>query len=902
MGDGSLTFCTDGTGTYMYDDVTGVRTEGTAGDLRDVMRLFDALPEVDYAWPSISARDLDPRTAGLEIEAISLACFTKHLQDEVREVAHVAPLLEIFEAVAGGSLWDRPVFSTINCTIAPLQHEREMTEATMALVKAGVPVLILPMPLIGTTSPMTVLGTCIVNMAELLSAVVLFQLAQPGCGLISGVGAAAADMRSGGYLCGTPEVGLINAICIEMSRFYGLPVTGSAVTSDAKASNLQAGAEGMLTGLACALAGADSLLAFGLMDGAETVSLAKIVMDCDVVGMIQRFVRDDPVDETTALVGDIAEVGVGGHFLSRRSTRRFLAAGGAVAAAGVPARHVRGATRGEVLRPRRRAGAGPAGGATRSAAARRRHARDRRRHRALRTAGGSSGRPGALDGGGAGTMSVEVRQTSDLAAVRRLGIAAGLDDSERGDEGIIAAWGAYDGERGRPASTGGRTRGTTEARVPVRRRQGLHPRADGAHPRRGRRGLQHTDAHAAPGRGGRRRRRRGAHGEAAVGADRALPAARSRQDVLLAGRDPAYDCRVGADGMLYTSDGAATYMLDDLTGDRHEGTREDLATMTRLYDAVPEIDFVWATITPGDVDARVGNLEMARITFDNCRKHLQDEVRHPDQAPVMIELLEAIAGASLRERPIWSATNCTIAPLQHDAEMTEAHVLMARAGCPIFVLPMPQMGTTGPMSVLGTSILNMAELLSAVVLFQLAAPGCAMVSAVGSAVAEMRTGLYLSGAPEDALINMICIEMSRYYGLRSQGSAVSCDAKACNLQAGAEGMLTGMASALAGADVMLAFGLHGQRPDGQPGQDGARRRHGERHRALHARRPRRRGARARRRHHRGRHRRPLPGSQEHPALLPATESCGSRACGSAGRSSSTSGRRWCSRPGRGPTS
>ena len=277
--------------------------------------------------------------------------------------------------------------------------------------------------------------------------------------------------------------------------------------------------------------------------------------------------------------------------------------------------------------------------------------------------------------------------------------------------------------------------------------------------------------------------------------------------VLLAGRDPAYDCVVGAGELLYTSDGAATYMLDDLTGERHEGTRHDLAAMTRLYDAVPEIDFVWATITPGDVDSRVGNLEMARITFDNCRKHLQDEVRHPDQAPVFIEMLEAIAGAPLRERPIWSATNCTIAPLQHDAEMTEAHILMARAGCPIFVMPMPQMGTTGPMSVLGTSILNMAELLSAVVLFQLAAPGCALVSAVGSAVADMRSGLYLSGTPEDALINLVCIEMSKHYGLLTQGSAVSSDAKACDLQAGAEGMLTGMATALAGADVMLAFGL-----------------------------------------------------------------------------------------------
>ncbi|MBE0528103.1 MAG: trimethylamine methyltransferase family protein, partial [Thermoleophilia bacterium] len=134
VGDGSLTFCADGTATYMLDDLTGRREEGSADWLARTMRLYDALPEVDYAWPTISARDLDPLTAGLEIEAISLANLSKHVQDEVRDPAHAAPLIEIFEAVAGGSLWDRPVFSTIDCTVAPLQHEREMTEATMAMV------------------------------------------------------------------------------------------------------------------------------------------------------------------------------------------------------------------------------------------------------------------------------------------------------------------------------------------------------------------------------------------------------------------------------------------------------------------------------------------------------------------------------------------------------------------------------------------------------------------------------------------------------------------------------------------------------------------------------------------------------------------------------------------------
>ncbi len=327
VGDGSLTFCADGTATYMLDELTGRREEGSAEWLRRTMRLYDALPEVDYAWPTISARDLDPLTAGLEIEAISLANLTKHVQDEVRDPAHAAPLVEIFEAVAGGSLWDRPIFSTIDCTVAPLQHEREMTEATMAMVRAGVPVLVLPMPLSGTTAPMTVLGTMIVNVAELLSAVVLFQLAQPGCGIISGMGAGVADMRSGLYLCGTPECALMNIIGIEMSRFYGLPCTGSAITCDAKASNQQAGAEGMLTGEACALAGADTILAFGCTDGAQSLSFAKVLLDCDSVGALRRLVRDDPIDATRALVDDIAAVGIGGHYLGRKSTRRFHHAG-----------------------------------------------------------------------------------------------------------------------------------------------------------------------------------------------------------------------------------------------------------------------------------------------------------------------------------------------------------------------------------------------------------------------------------------------------------------------------------------------------------------------------------------------------------------------------------------------
>jgi N-acetylglutamate synthase-like GNAT family acetyltransferase len=42
---------------------------------------------------------------------------------------------------------------------------------------------------------------------------------------------------------------------------------------------------------------------------------------------------------------------------------------------------------------------------------------------------------------------IRIARSADLTAVRRLGVACGLEDSGRGDEQIEAAWGAFDGER-----------------------------------------------------------------------------------------------------------------------------------------------------------------------------------------------------------------------------------------------------------------------------------------------------------------------------------------------------------------------------------------------------------------------------------------------------------------------
>lgn len=323
-----LACCADGEGCLVMDDRSGEVRDATLADVRDTIRLYDALPEIDFLWTSLSTRELDPTIAPMALDAIAFRESTKHLQSvSPKTPAMVPALLDMLEAVAGTSLTDRPIYSLILCTIAPLQHDPEMTDACLELCRHGVSLCVMPMPQMGSTSPMSVLGTVILDMAEFLSAVVLYQLAHPGCAVIHGPVPGASDLHSGLYVGGAPEVGLFNLACAEMTRFYNLPIIGSGSTTDAKGVDFQAAAEDTLLWLSVAAAGADGLVATSFIDGSQILSPAKVVLDADALGMLKRFLRETEISDATALIDDIAQVGIGGHYLAQRSTRRFARAG-----------------------------------------------------------------------------------------------------------------------------------------------------------------------------------------------------------------------------------------------------------------------------------------------------------------------------------------------------------------------------------------------------------------------------------------------------------------------------------------------------------------------------------------------------------------------------------------------
>ena len=328
--DGARTWLTlDGTGAATLDHRTGERRPSTAADVAAATRVADALDEIGFVWPAVSANDASPGTETLETLAVLLENTGKHVQHEVRRDAEVPYVMDMLAAAADDGRWDpqRPLMSVVYCPVSPLQHEREMLDACLLLAARRVPMCVYSLGLSGATAPASLAGAVAQTNAEILSAIVLFELVEPGLPVIYVADAAVLDMRSGVYACAGPEAILMNLSLVAMGRHYGLPVMATGFTSDAKEYSVVAGFEGGSSALAAMLMRPDAIVGAGLLDAAQMLYLPKLVLDAEIMRQCEAVQRGMTVDRDHLAADLICRIGPGGQYLAARETRRTLKAG-----------------------------------------------------------------------------------------------------------------------------------------------------------------------------------------------------------------------------------------------------------------------------------------------------------------------------------------------------------------------------------------------------------------------------------------------------------------------------------------------------------------------------------------------------------------------------------------------
>lgn len=313
----------DGCGMNMVDLETGERRASVLQDLADAARVFDEMEKGYVYWPPVSPLDVPGEARSIAATATGFMNTCKHIQDEMKTAKEIPYVMELIKAVLGSDKLSagRDIYSVVYCTVSPLCHDKDMLEANIELCRYKVPIMGLPMPAAATTGPASLYSNVALSSAETLSALVIFELTEPGVPFIYASSLGIASPRSGLFQFGMPETIIQLAAIIEMGRYYNLPITISGCATDAKDYGGQTMMEKMATTLPLVMAKPDSFVGFGMYECSTTLSLSQIIIDNEVAKFCQRLYEGINISAETDFFEDIKSVGQGGHFLKQKNTR-----------------------------------------------------------------------------------------------------------------------------------------------------------------------------------------------------------------------------------------------------------------------------------------------------------------------------------------------------------------------------------------------------------------------------------------------------------------------------------------------------------------------------------------------------------------------------------------------------
>jgi trimethylamine--corrinoid protein Co-methyltransferase len=159
--------------------------------------------------------------------------------------------------------------------------------------------------------------------AEVISAMVLIQLAYPGAPVFHAVFTSLMDPRTGGYISEVPTPSYIMAK--QLAHAWNVPCLGGArVSGDAPELGWQSGYEVGLGAGMIAMAGGDICGLLGLVGSATTLYPEEVILDHESIYHVYEMVNNKRFDELNLALDVIKEVGPRDHFLAQKHTREHI--------------------------------------------------------------------------------------------------------------------------------------------------------------------------------------------------------------------------------------------------------------------------------------------------------------------------------------------------------------------------------------------------------------------------------------------------------------------------------------------------------------------------------------------------------------------------------------------------
>lgn len=279
--------------------------------------------------------------------------------------------------------------------------------------------------------------------------------------------------------------------------------------------------------------------------------------------------------------------------------------------------------------------------------------------------------------------------------------------------------------------------------------------------------------------------------------------------IKLYSRDGKRDRVLEGNKVTYNPGSTALFILDSKTNEPRRPLSRDLVDLARLTDALEHIQAQSTALVVSDVPDVIVDRYRLFVILKNSPKTIITGTFSIDGLHDMKRMLEAVVGGEkeLARKPLAIFDTCPSAPLKWSKLLSQNLIDCAKFSIPAEILPMPQLGATGPVTLAGSLVQHNAEFLSGLVMAQLTNPGAPVIYGGSPTTFDQRYATARLGAIETMIMGCSYAQIGKYYGLPTHMYLGLSDTKVVDAQCGFESGIGIVLGALAGINVVSGPGM-----------------------------------------------------------------------------------------------
>lgn len=278
---------------------------------------------------------------------------------------------------------------------------------------------------------------------------------------------------------------------------------------------------------------------------------------------------------------------------------------------------------------------------------------------------------------------------------------------------------------------------------------------------------------------------------------------------ILYTRDGQPHATLGGDRVHFVPGSSGLKILDHRTGETRLANTRDFIEYVRLADGLEHIAYLATAFSTNDLEPQVSDAWRLYLCLTNSLKPVVSGAFTEHGVPRMAEMMALFRHdrADLITRPMSIFTITATGFYRYSEDSCQNLLDCTEWGIPVEIVPVTLMGLIAPVTLVGATVMHVADVLAGLTMAQLARPGHPTLFGGAPAAFHMKTAQSPMAAVESLALDTAYVAVAKHLGLPTQSYMALSEGKFIDAQAGAETFGSALLAALAGVNSVSGPGM-----------------------------------------------------------------------------------------------